>query len=92
MSDPSAIAIKKPEGKLPHDVLDGADKASMLPNGRPRMQAIFEVVSQQIALDLERAKAAGSKEEAIAIFQASYDAYQRDRGAVIDKLDRLVAQ
>lgn len=91
--DVSSIKVSKPDHPhKPHDVLADADKVSMFPNGRPRMQAIFETVSQQIAIGLEQAKAAATKEDAIAVFQATYDEYQKNRVAIIDKLDRLVTQ
>lgn len=86
------IEVQKPHGKDPHDVLGAADRASMFPNGRDRMQAIFETVSQQIAIDIERMKAAESKEDAIAIVEATYQEYQRNRPAIIDKIDRLVTK
>lgn len=85
-----SITVEKPQGQKPHDVLKGADLASQLPNGRKRMEGIFAVVAQQIAIDLDRAQQAASKEEAIAIFQATYDEYQKNKEAIIDKLDRLV--
>lgn len=92
MSDHSNIQVKKPKDKEAHDVLGDTDRASLLPNGRQRMVAIFETVSQQIAIDIERAKAASTKEEAIAVFEATYQEYQRNRAAVLDKMDRLVTQ
>lgn len=92
MSESSNIQVRKPHDKAPHDVLGDADKASMAPNGRQRMQAIFETVSQQIKLDIERARAAASQEEAVAIFETTYNEYMRNRNAVIDKLDRVVTK
>lgn len=90
--DVSSIKVSKPHPGRPHDVLADADKASMAPNGRQRMQAIFETVAQQIALDIEQAKAAASKEEAVATFERTYQEYQANRAAIIDKLDRVVTK
>lgn len=84
------INIQKPQGTSPHKVLEDTDRVSKFPNGRMRMVALFETVSQQIAIDIERAKAQDSKEAAIAIFEATYQEYQANKEAIVDKLDRLV--
>jgi hypothetical protein len=90
MSDTQAKPDKpKPSGK-PHDVLAAADQAAKLPNGRPRMNAIFDVVAAQIKADIELAKQQPDKETAIAVFERNYEEYQRNKGAVLDKLDALV--
>jgi hypothetical protein len=86
----SEINIEKPPGAQPHDVLAHADRVSKFPNGRPRMSAIFDTVAGQIRVDIERAKAAATKEEAVAIFEATFNEYQQNRTALLDKLDSLV--
>jgi len=82
----------KPKDKQPHDVLAGAERASLHPNGRQRMTAIFDTVFQQIAFDIQRAKQTNSVEEAVAIFEATAREYAANRSQIIDKLDRLVTQ
>ena len=81
---------QKPNKPKPHDVLAAADKVSSVPNGRARMIAIFDTVAEQIKTDLQAMKNAATKEDAIAIIQATYDEYQHKKDQVIDKLDRVV--
>jgi len=79
-----------------HDPLDAADKVSMHANGRPRMTAIFDTVASQIKTSLDEADkiaaAGGSAQDVIKVFRDTYDEYQKNRMAVLDKLDRVVTQ
>jgi hypothetical protein len=79
-----------------HDPVAAAEQISLHPNGRQRWIACFDTVAGQIKTSLDEANQivaqGGSGQDVVKVFQDTYDAYQRDRDQVIDKLDRVVTQ
>lgn len=71
---------------MSHDVHAAADHIAKHPHGRARYEALFNTVQQQIAADIEKAKQAPTKEEAIAVFERGHKAYSQHKSAVLDKI------